>query len=235
MSEEPLIFGSNEFIFEMDAPNRESDFVVAEHFIKKMGKTYFEKREATVYTKEEKTRRIDVQITRTIDQDKVVYVISRAGSKDSHILEQTDLSSDSLEAFKKDWSSNWKPILPKDESLTPLMLTICTLEPMTFRPQTEVNEESKDLKARISKLESSAAAENSRSDELAERAGMLDKMEKGELGAKENMLMKEEPVLNGPDKSADPEDLEKRVEVLETMMAAMKVKIDQLALSILKS
>ena len=210
----------------MDAPNRASDFVVAEHFIKKMGKTYFEKREATVYTKEEKTRRIDVQITRTIDQEKVVYVISKAGTKDSHILEQTDLSSDSLEAFKKDWSSNWKPILPKDESLTPLMLAICTLEPMT-----EVYEESKDLKARISKLESSAAAENSRSDELAERAKMLHKMEKGGLEGKENMLMKEEPVTNGLAKSADPEDLEKRVELLETMMAAMKVKIDQLAQS----
>lgn len=208
----------------MNVSTRASDFVVTEHFIKKKGKTYFEKREAKVYTQGGKTRRIDVEITRMINQDKVVFVISKAGSRDSYIFEQTDLSPDTLEVFKQDWTSNWKPILPKDESLTPLMLTICTQEPMTFRSQNEDSKQDKDLKEKITQLECNAASECSRIDELA---NMLDEIEKDELNG-ESILVKEEPVIDGPANSADYEDQEERFKMLEAMMASMRVKIDQL-------
>ena len=71
----------------------------------------------------------------------------------------------------------------------------CVISTMTFRPQTEEIDDNKDLRGRITKLESSAATNNSSVDELAE---MFDKMKIGELG-EENLLMKEKPVIEaGP-------------------------------------
>ena len=110
------------------------DFVITEHSIKKNHKTYYEKREAKAYNMDEKNLRLDVKITRCIGDFCLIVSISQSGANEIFVHEQTNLSEKGLREFKEQWNTNWRPVLPRDDGLTPLMLTICNLEPYFPKP-----------------------------------------------------------------------------------------------------
>ena len=86
-------------------------------------------------------------------------------------------------------------------------------------------EKSKDLKARIS-------SGNSRRDEFTERAEMLHKMEKRQLGGDESMLMKEEPEIDGGPSQSSQLILKvwrKGRKLWVNMMACLIFQIEQFA------
>jgi len=135
----------------MDKDNMDKDnmdiphFVVTEHTIKKNNQLLYERREAKVFVVDDDLQ-IYLQITRSVDNRSVVFVISRAGSSESRIHEQTTLSRKQLAKFKEDWETLWQPIFPKDDTLSPLMLQITTLQPNIRKPKALREEEQPMLK-----------------------------------------------------------------------------------------
>ncbi len=112
------------------------DFVITEHSIKKNHKTYYEKREAKTYNMDQEDFRLDVKITRCIGDFCLIVFISQYGNDEIFIHEHTNLSENGLKEFKEDWNANWRPVLPRDDGLTPLMLAICNLDPYLHNHET---------------------------------------------------------------------------------------------------
>jgi hypothetical protein len=120
----------------IDISTMTPDFVITEHSIKKNHKTYYERREAKAYNMDQESfQRLDVKITRCIGDFCLTVSISQSGIDEIFVHEETNLSERGLEEFKEDWNANWRPVLPKEDGLTPLMLTICNLEPYFRTPQ----------------------------------------------------------------------------------------------------
>ena len=83
---------------------------------------------------DEKSLRLDVKITRCIGNFCLIVSISQSGANEIFVHEQTNLNEKGLREFKEEWNTNWRPVLPRDDGLTPLMLTICNLEPYFPKP-----------------------------------------------------------------------------------------------------
>ncbi len=67
---------------------------------------------------------------RSIDDSSLVYDVLKLGAHDEMTLESSDLSLEKLLELRDEWLAHWTPTLPKDDTLTPIMLAITSMQPI---------------------------------------------------------------------------------------------------------
>ncbi len=105
-------------------------FVVLEHSMTSAGRDMFERREAHVIRMPDDKVKVLATISRSIDDDALLFKMVGFRGEKEEIRLQPQLRSRSQGEFLSEWDEYWVPSLPREDNMTPTMSLVAELEPV---------------------------------------------------------------------------------------------------------